>query len=76
MYSAPAAWAIFNRMAVRRTTSFACSNSRRWWGGTSGSPMMLSQYLKGDGPSSAASALWNNRDTEKVEHGREATIVE
>eukprot|EP00965_Chrysotila_dentata_P219011 6190887-Pleurochrysis_carterae.AAC.3 len=29
MYSAPAVWAVFNRLDVHRTTSFACSNSRR-----------------------------------------------
>eukprot|EP00965_Chrysotila_dentata_P065807 2180061-Pleurochrysis_carterae.AAC.1 len=72
MYSAPAACATFSRLAVRRTISFACSNSRRCTGGMSGKPMICSLSLTGGGPPSVASALRNRRETEKVEQGGDA----
>eukprot|EP00965_Chrysotila_dentata_P044305 1472960-Pleurochrysis_carterae.AAC.1 len=57
MYSAPAACAVCNKLAVRLTTSFACSSSRRWISGTSGRPNTWFLSRTGGGPPSAASAL-------------------
>eukprot|EP00965_Chrysotila_dentata_P141443 4675111-Pleurochrysis_carterae.AAC.1 len=75
MYSAPESRAVRSKVAVLRMSSLACSNSRRWWWATSGSPMTLSRSRTGGGPPSGESGDAKKRETEKVEHGGDAMMA-
>eukprot|EP00965_Chrysotila_dentata_P132970 4396620-Pleurochrysis_carterae.AAC.1 len=75
MYSLPASRAARNRLAVRRTSSFAWCSSRACCGGTLGRPPICSRVRTGGGPPSGESLEEKKRDTEKVEQGGDATIA-
>eukprot|EP00965_Chrysotila_dentata_P047470 1574399-Pleurochrysis_carterae.AAC.1 len=75
-YSAPASRAARRRRTVRRTSSLDSCSSRACLSGTSGRPMTLSRSRTGGGPPSWASGEENNRETENVEQGGEASTAE
>eukprot|EP00965_Chrysotila_dentata_P106370 3513450-Pleurochrysis_carterae.AAC.1 len=75
MNSAPASRAARRSVAVRSTSRFACSSSRRCEAGTVANPMMFSRSRTGGGPPSGASLAVKKRLTEKVEHGGDATTA-
>eukprot|EP00965_Chrysotila_dentata_P044148 1467425-Pleurochrysis_carterae.AAC.1 len=75
MYSAPASRAARRSVAVRSTSRFACSSSRRCEGGTLARPVMFSWSRTGGGPPSGAFLAAKKRLAEKVEHGGDATMA-
>eukprot|EP00965_Chrysotila_dentata_P224022 6193933-Pleurochrysis_carterae.AAC.1 len=75
MYSAPASRAAESKAVVRRTISLASASSLRCASGTSGLPRGCSRVRTTGGPPSDEASERKWRDTEKVEHGGEATTA-
>eukprot|EP00965_Chrysotila_dentata_P050876 1687453-Pleurochrysis_carterae.AAC.2 len=75
MYSPPEAWTARRSRQVRRTSSLARWSSVRCAVGVDGTPEGWSRVRRTGGPPSAADAEEKCRDTEKVEHGGDATTT-
>eukprot|EP00965_Chrysotila_dentata_P001393 45557-Pleurochrysis_carterae.AAC.1 len=75
IYSEPALQAAERMAIVRRTSSLACASSHACAGSTSGKPSRCSRLLTAGGPPAGEEPERKGRDTEKVEHGGDATTA-